>query len=1038
MRDLLPPTEEAAPERWAERWILELSVSLPEAPKHERPAATARLAAMMLACARDDEADALLMVARRDAARTRDARELARLEIALAAAALARDDDTTAAARLAEARMILPAMPPSLVARAWLVESRRARLLGLDPPVAPAEPTSTADDPMDPDELTDVCAELALERAIIARETQDISAAHHQLSRAHTLVEHSASLRLVSAFELEAASFATVANDLEHARSRFRGAIERFKEAGLKRDEGRAMIRFAEMLAAHGGGEPGDTAASWLGRAQQVLGTAATWRDRLSIRTGFRSFGRRVFDRVMTEGTVTRIEAFERARGSLVNALTNVAHATDRALTDMEVGVDQHDEVKVVAQRIEDVRIAARGQAGQAMEAVAELDESMRDLVELIGAALFERDRLRLLLNVLSEIDKTVDETALPALVASLAAPLLDADRVVVGVERSGALVNAGEFGEAAPGTEEDWRQLVEDGERRASTRASDPGRLTTRSGESLCGPRILVPMRGHEANGVLYADKLRRNGQFREQDEAIAHLLAEYVALAFGRLRARAQERFALHQLAVTLDTIRDGVVACDAQGVIVSFNAAATRMLHLPSQDLRGNRLDSLSQLAPLWSMLAVSPRLDGAVVRLAHASFVVTARPISGTDEEDRGFVVTLVELDRAQKIAQRLSATRARYGFHDIIGQSSSLHAAVAMARRAATIDANVLINGESGTGKEVIAQAIHSAGPRASEPFIGVNCAAVPRELLEAELFGYEKGAFTGARSEGNPGKFELAAGGTILLDEIGDMPLDMQAKLLRVLQERVVTRLGGRSEVHVHARVIATTHRDLAQLVDEGKFRMDLFYRLRVLAFELPPLRDRQDDIPVLAQHFLMRFAEQQRKRVRELGPRVLDELGRYDWPGNVRELANVMEAEVSLAPPDVDVLDRLATRLVGRFRTAANVGSTGEWRAVVTQTGIEQPIVPLAEVEKRAILTAIDRCAGSVSRAAEALGVSKVTIYAKLRSWGMHPKDRLDETGEGPVSARWSSPKLPLVDEPAPASGPVTPPVSKRAPAKG
>lgn len=992
---------------------------------------------MMLACARDEEADALLMAARRDAARTRDARELARLEIALAAAALARDDDATAAARLAEARMILPVMPPSLVARAWLVESRRARLLGLDPPAAPPEPKSTPDDPMDPDEQTDVCAELALERAVVARETQDIAVAHLELSRAHALVEHSASLRLVAVFELEAASFATLANDLEHARSRFRGSIERFHEAGLKRDEGRAMIRFAEMLAAHGGGEPGDTAASWLGRAQQVLGTAATWRDRLAIRTGFRSFGRRVFDRVMTEGTVTRIEAFERARGSLVNALTNIAHATDRALTDMEVGVDQQDDVRAVAQRIEDVRLAARGQAGTAMQAVSELDESMRDLVELIGAALFERDRLRVLLNVLAEIDKTGDETGLPSLVASLAAPLLDADRVVVAVERGGVLVNAGEFGDAMPGTEDDWRTLAEDATHRPSVRASDPGRLATRSGESLCGPRLGIPIRGHEASGVLYADKLRRNGQFREQDEAIAHLLAEYVALALGRLHAREQERFALHQLAVTLDTIRDGVVSCDAQGVIVSFNAAATRMLRLPSEDFRGTRLDSLSQLAPLWSMLAVSPRLDGAVVRLAHASFVVTARPISGSDEEDRGFVVTLVELDRAQKMAQRLSATRARYGFHDIIGKSSSLQAAIAMARRAATIDANVLINGESGTGKEVIAQAIHTAGPRANEPFIGVNCAAVPRDLLEAELFGYEKGAFTGARSEGNPGKFELAAGGTILLDEIGDMPLDMQAKLLRVLQERVVTRLGGRSEVHVHARVIATTHRDLAQLVDEGKFRMDLFYRLRVLAFELPPLRDRQDDIPVLAAHFLTRFAEQQRKRVRELGPRVLDELGRYDWPGNVRELANVMEAEVSLAPPDVDVLDRLATRLVGRFRTAANVGSTGEWRAVVTQTGIEQPIVPLAEVEKRAILTAIDRCGGSVSKAAEALGVSKVTIYAKLRSWGMHPKDRLDETGEGPASARWSSPRLPTVEE-APASGPASPQSPKRAPAKG
>jgi transcriptional regulator with PAS, ATPase and Fis domain len=1035
MREVLPLAPGAAPERWADRWISDLSVALPEAPRHERAAATARLAAMLLACARDDEADALLMTSRRDAARTRDPRELARLEIAQAAAAQARDDDATSTARLAEAHAILPTLPPSLAARAWLVEARRARVLGLDPPPPPADPSPRSDDPFDPDEHADLLAELALERAIIARETQDITSAHRELSVAHTVVEQSASIRLVACFELEAAAFATLAADLEHARARFRGAIERFRDAGLRRDEGRAMIRFAEMLAAHGGGEPGDTAASWLGRAQQVLGVSATWRDRLAIRTGFRSFGRRVFDRVMTEGTVTRIEAFERARGSLVNSLNNVAHATDRALTDMEVGVDAREDVQDVARRIEEVRIATRGQATQAMAAVGELDESMRDLVELIGAALFERDRLRVLLNVLAEIDKTTDETSLPSLVASLAAPLLDADRVVVAVERGGALTNAGEFGKGTPGSEDDWRTLAEDATRRPSVRTSDPGRLSTRSGEILCGPRITIPIRGRggpESNGVLYADKLRRNGQFREQDEAIAHLLAEYVALAFGRLRARAQERFALHQLAVTLDTIRDGVVACDEHGVVLSFNAAATRMLHLPNEDLRGKRLDSVSQLAPLWSMLTVSPRVDGAVVRLSHASFVVTSRPISASDDEDRGFVATIVELDRAQKMAQRLSATRARYGFHDIVGKSPSLQAAIAVARRAATIDANVLMNGESGTGKEVIAQAIHTAGPRANEPFIGVNCAAVPRDLLEAELFGYEKGAFTGARTEGNPGKFELAAGGTILLDEIGDMPLDMQAKLLRVLQERVVTRLGGRTEIPVHARVIATTHRDLAQLVDEGKFRMDLFYRLRVLAFELPPLRDRQEDIPLLAAHFLTRFAEQQRKRVRELGPRVQDELGRYDWPGNVRELANVMEAEVSLAPPDVDVLDRLATRLVGRFRTAANVGSTGEWRAVVTSSGVDQPILPLAEVEKRAILSAIDRCQGSVSRAAEGLGVSKVTIYAKLRSWGMHPKDRLEETGEGPTSARWTYSRLPVVpageEPPASGSGPATP----------
>ena len=380
-------------------------------------------------------------------------------------------------------------------------------------------------------------------------------------------------------------------------------------------------------------------------------------------------------------------------------------------------------------------------------------------------------------------------------------------------------------------------------------------------------------------------------------------------------------------------------------------------------------------------------------------------MTSRPVGG-DDDGRGFVATLVELDRAQKIAQRLSATRARYGFHDIIGTSASLHVAIAMAKRAANADASVLITGESGTGKEVIAQAIHTAGPRATEPFVGINVAALPRELLEAELFGYEKGAFTGARSEGNPGKFELAGEGTILLDEIGDMPLDMQAKLLRVLQERVVTRLGARQEIPMQARVIATTHRDLEQLVDEGKFRMDLLYRLRVLAVEMPPLRDRPDDIAPLARHHLLRFAEVQRKRVRELGPKVIEEMERYDWPGNVRELANVMEAEVSLIAPDVDVLERLATRLVGRFRTPGAV-STGEWRTVPPAPQ-DQPILPLAEVEKKAFLHALDRCNQNVARAAEALGVSKVTFYAKLRSWGMHPKDRGED--DGPTSARWST----------------------------
>jgi len=230
--------------------------------------------------------------------------------------------------------------------------------------------------------------------------------------------------------------------------------------------------------------------------------------------------------------------------------------------------------------------------------------------------------------------------------------------------------------------------------------------------------------------------------------------------------------------------------------------------------------------------------------------------------------------------------------------------------------------------------------------------------------------------------------------------------MDMQAKLLRVLQERIVVRLGGSVERPVNARVIATTHRDLSQLVEEGKFRMDLLYRLRVLSIELPPLRERPQDIDVLAQHYLMKFAEQQRKRVRELGPRVYEELESYDWPGNIRELANVMEAEVSMLPADAIVLERLATRLTGRFRGSSLLPTTGQFPALEAPLlSPTAPVLPLIELEKKAYLHALDRCGQSVARAAEALGVSKVTFYAKLRSWGLHPRDRFDE--DGPTSVR-------------------------------
>ena len=277
--------------------------------------------------------------------------------------------------------------------------------------------------------------------------------------------------------------------------------------------------------------------------------------------------------------------------------------------------------------------------------AIGEDDRVVRELVDLIGAALAERDRLRALLTALSDIDAATDRDSLPPLIARLAARILEADHVVVAVVRDGQLEAAGRYGEAPPGAGDRWR--------------------TSAIGGSECAEELVAPMRGGDVDGVIYADKLLRNGQFREQDHAVASLLAEYSARALGRLRAREEERNALRRLALTLDAIRDGVISCDEQGVVISANAALERMLRVTHGELVGQRMDHVPALAPLWSILAVSQRQGGAVVKLASGSFVVTARPLSAEREDtaNNGMVATLVELDRAQKIGVAKQAASA---------------------------------------------------------------------------------------------------------------------------------------------------------------------------------------------------------------------------------------------------------------------------------------------------------------------------------------------------------------------------------------
>ena len=324
-----------------------------------------------------------------------------------------------------------------------------------------------------------------------------------------------------------------------------------------------------------------------------------------------------------------------------------------------------------------------------------------------------------------------------------------------------------------------------------------------------------------------------------------------------------------------------------------------------------------------------------------------------------------------------LSRSLAATEAQTG---MVGRSESMRALWEMVRTIAPTDATVLITGESGTGKDLVAKAVHAASRRARGPFVAVNCAALTESLLASELFGHEKGAFTGADKK-HEGHFLKADGGTIFLDEIGEMPLSMQVKLLRVIQEREVLSVGGNKAVPVDVRIIAATNRDLAKEVAAGTFRQDLYYRLNVVTLALPPLRERADDIPLLAQHFMARFADKNNKNIKGFTPGAMDRLVRYAWPGNVRELENVIErASILLLGEHISERE-----LPERF--AASQGD-----ALTDALTTDCPT--LEDVERAVILKTLKRFGGNKTEAAKALGITRKTLHAKLSKYQSAQED--------------------------------------------
>jgi len=390
---------------------------------------------------------------------------------------------------------------------------------------------------------------------------------------------------------------------------------------------------------------------------------------------------------------------------------------------------------------------------------------------------------------------------------------------------------------------------------------------------------------------------------------------------------------------------------------------------------------------------------PQVRGAVEAIKAGAYDYVIKPFEADE------ILLLVRQAAQHRLLERevrylRSEFERVHGFDELVGRHPRMARLYELIAQVAQTHATVLITAESGTGKELVARAIHRQSPRRDQPFIAVNLAAIPDTLLESELFGHEKGAFTGAHAR-KPGKFELAHGGTLFLDEVGSLRIDLQAKLLRALQQREVERLGGTRTIPVDVRVIAATNIDLRQAVRARAFREDLFYRLNVVPLGVPALRERKEDIPLLVDHFVKKYARDFKKDVRGVSPSALPALAAYDWPGNVRELENTIERSVALATHPTIRLEDLPLDLA--------IHEVGQARGLA-----ESAPLPLKEARERFeqayVLRALEREDWNQSRAARSLGVHRNTLIARLAAWGIRPRDRNAAARQGMVGDPWPS----------------------------
>lgn len=426
--------------------------------------------------------------------------------------------------------------------------------------------------------------------------------------------------------------------------------------------------------------------------------------------------------------------------------------------------------------------------------------------------------------------------------------------------------------------------------------------------------------------------------------------------------------------------ELMREGAVMVDEDGTIQELSPSASRVLGITPDDVVGGNIEELFNLNSMWVLDSSSKDTREITISPKNSSSLVKARArrIYGPNGQPEGLVAIIgangEKMTRDSKLVPAVygNGNSVRFSFDQIIGESEYLQQVISMCKRVARNNSTILLTGETGTGKEMLAQSIHSESIRCEGPFIAVNCAAIPSELIESELFGYEDGAFTGARKGGSPGKFELANGGTVFLDEIGDMSARAQVSLLRVLQEKQLCRVGGRQNKPVDVRIIAATHRNLEDMVEEGLFRQDLFYRLNVVNIYIPPLRNRMRDIELLMEFFLEKYKSIIGRPQLEISPEAVEKFLSYRWPGNVRELENIVEGMVNVVEGETIYPEHLPKMMV-----------EGAVNFIPDKKGMT-----LKDMERIAIIQAVRECAGSLSAAAQKLDIGRSTLYRKIKEY--------------------------------------------------